>query len=316
MSREGLPNLRRDEVLARLAEAGYPESALLAPLLQWSIWLRPDPTRTPGLLESRFGGPAMVPPEFEWPCYNADPYLGDEAGQDGSSVAGDGEGTAAPLCMIAQINLTEVPRPTALPPAGLLSFFVDPFDGVWGHERSDRSGFQVTYTPADELAHLRPREMPHTESADEPWPHLAMTFFQKWTLADGHPLAAWAEDRHDREPWSDVPDQVTEAWSEITGYNFGHFLLDGGRNHQGDPRESAVLLFDRPDDPNDGSTHEAFREHQAEIERRARDWVTLFSITKDRCLRPLASDTGGLSFVVRKDDLAVLRFDRAWIVRS
>lgn len=319
MGRDGVPDLTKEQVLARLTVAGLDNAEAIAPFLRQSVWLRADPSSTPRLLGSRFGGPAMVPPEFEWPYYDAEPYLGSGAGDDGTFTVFYGEKSAAPLYMIAQINLAEIPLHTALPSAGLLTFFIDPYDGVWGHERSDRSGFRVTFTPADRMAGLVPREMPGGKAggafAGEPWPHLAASFFLKWGLGERERLSKWIDDLHDREPWSDVPDKIREAWEEMTGYGFGHFLMDAGLNHQGDPRESAVLLLDSPEEPDDGS-HEAYLEHQAEIGRRASEWTTLFSITKDDRVRPNVSDTGGLSFVLRKDDLSALRFDRAWIVRS
>ena len=70
--REGTPDLTREEVLARLADAVGGDASPYAALLQRSIWLRVDSDREPDLMGSRFGGPAMVPEGFEWPMYAAD----------------------------------------------------------------------------------------------------------------------------------------------------------------------------------------------------------------------------------------------------
>src|SRR5688572_15100272 len=75
-NREGLPNLTRDEVLARLSEALGGDASGYAALLQPSIWLRVDEQTEPDLLGSRFGGPAMMPEGFEWPMYTSEPYMG------------------------------------------------------------------------------------------------------------------------------------------------------------------------------------------------------------------------------------------------
>jgi uncharacterized protein YwqG len=317
MGRDGLPNLTREDVLSRLTAAGVPDVQQVAPLLRQTVWLRPDPQREPELLPSRFGGPAMVPADFEWPYYDAEPYQGSETADDGTFTIRYGAKTRAPLFLFAQINLAEVPLATELPPAGLLSFFIDPFDGVWGHARSDRQGFRILYAPAEQLASLRPLEMPARDGltgafAGREWRQHAMTFFLKWTLSDWR----WLHELEDREPWSDGPERIREAWGEIAGYGFGHFLLDAGLNHQGDPRESAVLTVDPPKPPDEDAGYEESDAYRAELDRRAAEWTTLFSVTKDEHLNLVAGDTGGLSFLIRKSDLAARRFDAGWVVRS
>ena len=104
---------------------------------------------------------------------------------------------------------------------------------------------------------------------------------------------------------------------EMFGYSFGHFLLDAGRNHQDDPRVSALMIWDPPEELPEDAPYGQIDEQVREAERRAAaEWTCFFSITKDDHVQPVVSDTGGLSFLIRKADLAARRFDRAWIVRS
>ena len=315
-TRDGIPDLTREHLAERLRAAGADDLKPYLDLLHQTIWMRVEPDREPGLMESRFGGPAMVPDDFVWPTYEAEPHLGSEVEGDTFTVY-RGAKRRWPMFLLAQINLAEVPTDSALPRTGLLSFFTDPFDGVWGHSRADVQGFTIRYTPEEAFPTLRPREMPERPDREGAfsgwtWPCYAMRFFLNWAISDADAFNRLI----DTERYRDVAKRMGDALREIQGYGFGHFLLDAGMNHQGDPRAFAVLMFDSSGLPPEDGSYEELCERQAEIERRAKQWTTLFSITTDEHLRPVVGDTGGLSFVIRKADLAERRFERAWIVRS
>jgi uncharacterized protein YwqG len=317
---DGIPNLSRAEVTDRLRDAGIEDADRYAELLSPSIWISINDTKQPGLMESRFGGPAMMPEGFVWPMYTAEPYMGRDPDDDPETFTlWCAKQQQLPMFLIAQLNLAELPRDveTPLPPDGLLSFFTDPFDGVWGHSKSDIQGLRVIYVPRDRFAELRPYEKPSAAVhpgafADRKWPALRIEYFVKWGTARWRALY----DSVDDEPDSDMQERLREVLNEIASYSFGNFLLDGGCNHQGDPRESAVCTWDPPPETSDDATLEEIMAEQKEIERRAAGWTCLFSITKCEKLRPVVSDTGGLSFLIRKSDLAERRFERVWIVRS
>ncbi len=58
----------------------------------------------------------------------------------------------------------------------------------------------------------------------------------------------------------------------------------------------------------EGFGYEAYRQQIEQSERRAAaTWTFLLSITKNDVLRPVVGDCGGLSFVIRKSDLAERR---------
>lgn len=318
-SRDGIPNLSRDQVIARLRECGCADVAPYAALLRHSIWMRVDPTRPPGLMESRFGGPAMMPDGFVWPTYTAEPYLGRDPDDDRETfVLWYAKQQQLPMFLLAQLNLAGVPVDSPLPREGLLSIFTDPFDGVWGHSKSDRQGFRVTYIPPEHFASLRPHDMPDRTGhrgafANWTWPTYRIEYLLKWNFANWDAVQRLAEG----EPYRDVFERVQEAMGEIRGYSFGHFLLDAGMNHQNDPRESGLNMWDQPGTLPEDATCEQTDVHYREVCRRAQaEWTCFFSITKDEHLNPVVGGTGGLSFVIRKTDLAERRFDRAWIVRS
>ena len=321
---DGKPHASRDEVIARLRDAGCGDAAPYTALLRPSIWMRVDAGRSPGPMESRFGGPAMMPEGFDWPTYTAEPYMGRDPNDDPKTfVLWYAKQQQLPMFLVAQLNLAELPIESALPREGMLSFFTDPFDGVWGHSKADQQGLRVIYTPPEQFAALRPYEMParsdhHGAFADSTWPTYRIEYFVKWGFSDWEAVHRLAE----AEPFTDQGERVRDAMREIFGYSFGHFLLDGGLNHQGDPRESAVLAVDSPQRPptyeevGREPTQEEEDAFHAELERRTAEWTCLLSITQDDYLKPVVSDTGGLSFLIRKADLAARRFDRPWIVRS
>ena len=255
---DGLPNVSRDEVIARLRECGCEDVTPYAALLRHSIWMRVDTTRAPGLMESRFGGPAMMPDDFVWPTYTAEPYMGRDPNDDPETfVLWYAKPQRLPMFLIAQLNLAEVPVDSLLPREGLLSIFTDPFDGVWGRSKSDQQGFRVVYVPPEQFPSLRPHDMPDRAGhpgafADRTWPTYRIEYFLKWSFSDWDTLHRLT----DSEPYRDVNERVREALDEMYGYSFGHFLLDGGVNHQGDPRESAVLTWDPPDELPQDATYE------------------------------------------------------------
>jgi uncharacterized protein YwqG len=144
-----------------------------------------------------------------------------------------------------------------------------------------------------------------------------MEFYTKWTFSDWESVHRLNEQAADARPYDDVEQRVSDTMEEVFGYSFGHFLLDGGRNHQSDPRGSAEHVWNPDPEPPEDIEYGAYCIQEKEFERRAvATWTCLFSITKDDLLRPVVGDCGGLSFLIRKSDLAERRFDRPWIVRS
>lgn len=322
-NREGMPNLSREEVLTRLADAVGSDVSPCAELLQRSIWLRVDKDRQPELMGSRFGGPAMVPDGFEWPTYTTEPYMGRDPDEDPKTFTlWYAKQQKLPMWLIAQLNLAELPMETPLPREGLLSFCTDPFDGVWGGQKSDQQGVRLVYIPPERFAELCPLHRPEVAFhpgafADWTWPEYRMEYYIKWTFSDWDRVRRLIEQAADARPYDDVEQRISDTIEEIHGCWFGHFLLDGGMNHQGDPRCSAEHVWNPDPEPPEGIESEACRELIARFDRRAAaTWTCLLSITKDDLLRPVVGDCGGLSFLIRTSDLAERRFDRPWIVRS
>jgi uncharacterized protein YwqG len=108
-----------------------------------SVALRSEPVaREIPLGTSRLGGEPDLPPSVPWP-----------------------EWRGRPLSFVAQIGMSDLPQvpDQALPMAGLLSFFYDGEQEVWGFDPRDRGGWRVLW--ADPGAPLESRRSP-AELAD------------------------------------------------------------------------------------------------------------------------------------------------------
>ncbi len=104
----------------------------LRPFARSSIRLRSELVEESslGIGETKLGGSPDLPPSFEWPSY------------------GD-----LPQSLIAQIDLAEVhPYDVEglLPESGLLSFFYDSAQSVWGFDPAEDGAWTVHYTAAAE----------------------------------------------------------------------------------------------------------------------------------------------------------------------
>lgn len=79
--------------------------------------------------ESKIGGAPHLPPNFEWFTFNN-----------------------KPLAFLAQINLEQVSKydiQKLLPETGMLYFFHEGGEAVWGFDPKDKGGFKVVYYDGD-----------------------------------------------------------------------------------------------------------------------------------------------------------------------
>ena len=97
-----------------------------------------------GMGQSRIGGLPDVPRDFEWPRWLPSKVRNDKYGQSWRP------GRAAPLGLIAQIDLRAIPRiDDALPSSGWLYFFYDRYCEPWGFDPADRGCCRILYADGD-----------------------------------------------------------------------------------------------------------------------------------------------------------------------
>ena len=130
----------------------------LAPLLRRSTLLMPvmDEKRIIG--GSRIGGIPDLPPEIDWPWGKLEvakkKFFG--FGKSARTLV------EKPMSFIAQINLSEMTdfdTSMTLPHAGILYFFYDSEQSVWGFDPKDASMFKVLFYTGS-IDRLRPTEFP------------------------------------------------------------------------------------------------------------------------------------------------------------
>ena len=117
-----------------LREKGYgKEAAILESRALDSIVMKTSKSDEDKFMlgESKIGGVPHLPAEFEWDMF-------------GNS----------PLAFVAQINLEQASKydpQELLPKTGMLYFFHEGGDAVWGFDPKDKGGFRVVYYNGDTL---------------------------------------------------------------------------------------------------------------------------------------------------------------------
>ncbi|MFF8784048.1 YwqG family protein [Streptomyces sp. NPDC015125] len=229
----------------------------------------------------RLGGLPELPEGAEWPVW-------------------EGHG---PLAFIASLDCAQLPSVAldiAIPTDGTLAFFY--FDGqlddgsalVAPHEPDTWAGARVLYIPAD-----APTAARTTPEGIRPYPEVPLTARAETTAPyTWHPLVHWE--------FAALPDD-----HPLWGEDFQEALYDhsGGTEHRlgghANPVQDAVesevahgALGNPPwSDPR--------------IEKEALRWVLLAQIDTDHDADMMWGDCGALYWLIRPEDLAERRFDRA-----
>jgi uncharacterized protein YwqG len=114
---------------------------------------------------SHLGGEPVLPTDYPWPRWRG-----------------------RPQSFIGQIRLTDLGKFThdpGLPPDGLLAFFYDSSQVVWGFDPADEGGSTVVWFPDDANLQVR-RAPPDLEEDDALFRPRAIGFVSEWTLPDWH----------------------------------------------------------------------------------------------------------------------------------
>jgi uncharacterized protein YwqG len=233
---------------------------------------------------SKLGGSPDLPAGFRWPAF------GDQ-----------------PLSFVAQVNLAEVhrlPGAEVLPGSGLLSFFYDSEQSIWGFDPQDRAGWTVKYWPViEELRRTRlPDGLPEhgRYSACRLVPRSQVTF-APWESADIEALALTHDEMF----------AYSEAVPEPKEDGAIHRLLGHPDPIQGDMQLEAQLashgLYCGDDTGYDDPRAEQLR-------RTATEWRLLLQIDSEDAAGMMWGDLGRLYYWIRRADLARRRFDDVWLM--
>ena len=236
------------------------------------------------------GGNPRMPADLEWPVW-------------------EGHG---PLDFVASLDCGQVPTDALdipLPESGTLLFFY--FDGLgsssvaYNDPDSVFNGTRVLYLPAD--AELAPRPAPENTS---PFPRLDLGGELIATAPDNENVALIAAygDPNDPVAYCEYPTtdpDGTDFWNDLSAFrrdNSPHHRVGGYAL----PVQGAV-------EPEGAQAFHPGKEEQAEAARKqlAADLVLLIQIDSDSRSGMEWADAGRLYWMIRREDLAARRFDKA-----
>jgi uncharacterized protein YwqG len=282
----------------KLAKAGFTRQAeILEPLKTPCIRIKTDTAGESdfSLGESKIGGQPHLPPDFVWPQY-----------QD------------KPLAFLAQFNLEDIAPFDAenkLPHSGILFFFYEGGEEVWGYDPKDKDGFKVVHFQGD-LGALKATALPEGILEDAVLSPCKLRFAAEEVYPTGETLDSVGLDPDTAKELETISrkdmaryDKVMEKYSD-ENYG-GHQLLGYPSLVQGDIFTECQLV-------SNGlycGDASGYRDPKAKkLRASVSDWMLLFQIDSDDNADVMWGDCGMVYFAIRKADLAAGDFDRVWAV--
>ncbi|MCS7300047.1 MAG: YwqG family protein [Fimbriimonadales bacterium] len=250
----------------------------IVPLLRPTILLRTAPEQESVPVGAcKLGGAPDLPPEFEWSHRNE-----------------------TPLAFVAQIDLSVV-KPydlqNLLPPAGMLYFFCDAVELVWG-DPEDRDGWRVYYYDGSR-EWLLPAALPDTMPDDARFREVAVYPELIYTLPDHEELEFIAPELY-RQMTDDESDAYHELRLKLIPTSSYHWMLGHHTPIQYPANAQAIeAMYGIP---------------YEQASARAQELVLLLQLDSDDDADMMWGDVGTLYFWIHQDDLAARRFDRVWLI--
>ena len=212
-----------------------------------------------------------------------------------------------PLAFVAQFDLSAV-QPfdvdKLLPNSGLLSFFFDANQQVYGSDPADKAGWKVIYSTVDKAA-LKRRTFPDTLPKEAQFAPCAVAFSSEVTLPQRPNLLDKALDWNDKERQG-YSDLMAAFPSEEDRKQLHHRLLGHSDDLQDDMHLQAQLV-------SHGFTDDQSAEAKALVDG-ATDWLLLFQVDSDTNAHMQWGSTGLLYYWITKQDLQARSFDKVWCV--
>jgi uncharacterized protein YwqG len=226
-----------------------------------------------------------------------------------------------PLAFLAQINLSELPDQSLLPKAGLLSFFYDDEQTSWGFDPKDRTAFLVNFLPSvegltragspisarkDGLS-SRIKDIFGKRQSNFPRFHsLRLSFLHFLSIPDPGNEALNSASSTDEDF-----DKYAEFFEGYCRLGPLHQLLGLPAPVQNE-MELECQLVTNGIYTGDASGYKNPR--RPELEKAKSDWILLFQLDSDDDAGMMWGDAGMIYFWIRKQDLAVGRFENAWCI--
>ena len=212
-----------------------------------------------------------------------------------------------PLSFVAQINLSEAQSfdtDKLLPSSGMLYFFFDANQQVYGSDPADRAGWKVIYSAIDKTL-LKRRTFPDKLPAQARFSPCAVTFSAEVTLPQRPNLLDKTLDwnDHERKAYSDL----MAAFPSAEDRSLLHHRLLGHSDDLQDDMHLQVQLVSH-----------GFKDDQsakaAALAAGANDWLLLFQLDSDSNAHMQWASTGLLYYWITRQDLQAHNFDGVWVV--
>jgi len=238
-----------------------------------------------GIGETKLGGYPDLPPDLDWPRYDG-----------------------APQSFVAQINLAEThpyDLDPVLPPAGLLSFFYESSQSVWGFDPKEDGAWAVHHTPdaADLVRREPPSDLPPEALFDARrlQPSSELTYAPSWFSE----VAALNLTRDQKFALDEVLEAEEAAEETI------HRFLGHPDPIQGDMQLECQLVAHGLY-CGDLSGYEDPR--AAELAPGAARWRLLLQVDSDDGVGMMWGDGGRIYYWMHEDDLAARSWAKARLV--
>ena len=245
---------------------------------------------------TRFGGRPDVPGDFLWPIFETITFDDDEL-------------KPRPLSFLAQFNcyeLSALDRDGLLPQTGLLSFFYELGSQRWGYDPKDRGCARVYWF--EDTTKLVPAVFPEALETDYRLPMAGISMKADRSLPGQEDLSL--VERISYEAWEKLAESAgldnpyicsrLLGWPNVIQNNMTKECELVSRGHYLGGSWNAVPASDR-----------------SEAEHSSLDaWRLLFQLDTVELddFELMFGDCGRIYFYIRKEDLAVRRFDRSWLI--
>ena len=279
-------------MIKQLVKEGFEKQAkILEKYVLNSIWITTKPSDEAKfkLGESKIGGSPHLPPDFQWPKW------GDK-----------------PLAFLAQFNLEHVSSYDAqslLPPSGMLYFFHEGGNDVWGFDPKDKDGFRVVHYPGD-VSGLKAVPLPDSLEKDGMIFGPCKLTFEK---TKSYPLGEYLDALDEQVSFEG--EKTRDAFDDIV---FQYYEESNGPNHKlfGYPDLIQGEIFLEAQLVSNGlycGDASGYRDPRAkELEKGVKDWMLLFQIDTDDNADMMWGDAGTVYYVIKKEDLRNRNLGAAW----
>lgn len=251
---------------------------------------------TPGT--SRIGGTPDLPPEFEWPSALYEKAIKKFFGLGKSTKTKEEK----PMSFIAQLNLSELQGMEVsldLPSSGMLYFFYDSDQSVWGFDPKDESKFKVFFYSGD-LNKLKNESFPENLNEEGKFTGTNVKFNSEISLPSTD-SELYEELSDSDQDWFFDEFYPDEEINKIGGYSD---TIQGDMELECELVTNGLYCGD-PSGYNDPKAKE--------LEPNAKNWRLLLQIDSNEKLEMMWGDSGRLYFWIRQQDLEEANFQKSWM---